>query len=274
MNYRHAFHAGNHADVLKHAVLCFALARLAAKDKPFAVIETHAGRGAYDLTGDAAQRTGEAAQGVAKVLEASDPPEALAPYLAAVRRFGAARYPGSPLLALDALRAGDRYRGCELHPEEFAALRAACGRDPRARLLQIDGYTGLRSLLPPPERRGLVLIDPPFEAADEFATLAPALIEAVRRWPSGGFLVWMPEKDARAVAAFEDELVSAAIPDMVAARLRVRADAEKGLAASRVLLVRPPHPFEAAFADALPWLARTLAQGEGAEAGLRRLTPE
>ena len=176
MNYRHAFHAGNFADVFKHAVLVRILLHLREKPAPFRVIDTHAGAGLYDLTGPEASRTGEWRQGIERVRAAPLAPEAaslLAPYLQAIAAFNPGerlvRYPGSPLLALRLMRAQDRLTACELEPSASAALERALAGDPRATAVAIDGWVALNAYLPPKERRGLVLIDPPFEQPDEFS---------------------------------------------------------------------------------------------------------
>jgi 23S rRNA (adenine2030-N6)-methyltransferase len=170
VNYRHAFHAGNFADVVKHTALAAILLHLRKKDKPFRVIDTHAGRGIYDLDSEAAQRTGEAAGGIARLadLAGASLPPALTTYLDIVRATGAAYYPGSPLIAAQLLRENDKLIAIEKHPEDEAVLAQTLARFKNAKSACADGYTRLAALLPPPERRGLVLIDPPFEAEDEF----------------------------------------------------------------------------------------------------------
>jgi 23S rRNA (adenine2030-N6)-methyltransferase len=202
MNYRHAFHAGSFADVLKHAVLTRALLHLGDKAAAFRVIDTHAGAGRYDLHGAEAKRTGEWQGGIGKLFD--DPPggEAgalLAPYLAVVRAENAAGklryYPGSPLIARALCRPQDRMIFCEREPGARKALVARLGRDPRAKISELDGWTGLKALLPPPERRGLVLVDPPFEEPDELARLLAGLAEAHRRFAGGTYLLWYAMKE-------------------------------------------------------------------------------
>ena len=206
MNYRHGYHAGNFADVLKHLALCELLRLLTAKDKKLFVLDTHAGAGGYDLGGELARRTGEAEAGIARLLAAprAGMPAAVARYLAAVsaydRKFGPAggalrRYPGSPRLVRAACAPGDRFVACELHPQEALALRREFAGDRAVEVRQADGYKALKALLPPVERRGLMLIDPPFEAADEFERLLRALRQGVRRFATGCYAVWYPIKD-------------------------------------------------------------------------------
>src|SRR5882757_3938862 len=213
MNYRHGYHAGNFADVLKHTALCELLRLLTAKDKKLFVLDSHAGAGGYDLGSGLARRTGEAEAGIARLIaspRAAMPP-AVARYLAAVaaydRKFGPAgggvrRYPGSPRLVRAALRPGDRFIACELQPAEALALKREFAGDRAVEVRQADGYKTLKAQLPPPERRGLVLIDPPFEAADEFERLARAVRHGLRRFATGCYAVWYPIKDAAAVAGF------------------------------------------------------------------------
>ncbi|HEY0232665.1 MAG TPA: 23S rRNA (adenine(2030)-N(6))-methyltransferase RlmJ, partial [Dokdonella sp.] len=201
MNYRHAFHAGNFADVFKHTILLELIDALEAKPGAFCYVDTHAGRGRYDLHSDEAMKTGEAAAGVQRLLAAPALPDALRRYVAQLRAFDAGsdedlrQYPGSPLLAQARMRGQDRAILCELQAEEAAALKSALRGDTRLAIHQRDGYAALKALLPPPQKRGLVLIDPPFEAqAAEFDTIAVALADALRRWPNAIYAIWYPIK--------------------------------------------------------------------------------
>lgn len=267
MNYRHAFHAGNHCDVLKHAALALILDRLAAKEKPFAVLDTHAGRGLYDLDSPEAARSGEHLGGILRLLDDRDPPAALGPYLAAVRRqnpFGGARwYPGSPSLIRDALRPGDTAKFCELHPEERAALDTAIGADPRIKIYDRDGYQAVRAFLPPRERRGLVLIDPPFEKPGEYDRLAGAVADGVKRWASGVFMIWRPIKDDAGYAAFLSVIRPLALDKTLVAGLAVAPKADDRLTGSGLFVINPPFGLADALAEALPYLARRLTAPAG-----------
>lgn len=276
MNYRHAFHAGNFADVLKHAVLALVLAHLTRKAAPFRVIDTHAGIGLYDLTGEEAQRTGEWREGIGRLLVpgASPPPmdiaQRLAPYLAAVRSFNPGdalvHYPGSPLISLTFMRADDRLIANELHPEDVAALRRAVGGDRRAKVLSLDGWTALKSLLPPKERRGVILIDPPFEKEGELARMARGLGEAVRRFETGVYLLWYPIKDPRAITPFHQQLGEQGLRDVLAVELLVRAPEDVSrLNGCGLVVANSPYTLGSDLERLLPWLAATLAQGPGAE---------
>jgi 23S rRNA (adenine2030-N6)-methyltransferase len=197
MNYRHAFHAGNHLDVFKHAALVFVLEWLLQKPQGFAVLDTHAGIGTYDLTCDEAQRTREYEDGAAKVV---GPGLASAPAYGALLRAmnpnGLVSYPGSPEIVRRLLRAQDRLIACELHPEDAATLKARYRGDPRIAVHHRDGYEAIGAFTPPKERRGLVLIDPPYEERDEGARLADALAAGLKKWPNGTFMAWYPIKDS------------------------------------------------------------------------------
>jgi 23S rRNA (adenine2030-N6)-methyltransferase len=250
LNYRHAYHAGNFADVLKHTALVAALLHLRKKDKPFRVIDSHAGRGLYALESAEALRTGEAAQGIARLAdlaEIPDLPPALATYLDGVRAEGRGNYPGSPRLAARLLRPGDGLVAIERHPVEAEALRASLAPFRNVRVLEDDGYARLPTLLPPAERRGLILIDPPYEAGDEFARAADALSNAHRRFATGIFMLWYPIKSAPAADAFCGEVFARGIQK--ALRLEISVGAEAGaekerLAASGLLVVNAPYGFE------------------------------
>lgn len=274
MNYDHAFHAGNFADIVKHAVLAAAVARMAERPGAFAVIDTHGGAGRHDLTGAAAQRTGEARAGALRLLQADGAPEALRPFLAALGPESGfpAQYPGSPLIALAGLRAQDRLVAVERNPRAAALLRDTLAGDRRAQAIADDGYRRLARLVPPPERRGLVLIDPAFEVADEFVQLARAVKDLHRRWEMGSVIAWYPQKQPAAAAALQGEVLTAGMREVHALHWRVRDDGtEGGLLAAGLLLVRPPFALLADIAAMMPWLMARLAQGPGAGFDFRRL---
>ncbi|HLM11420.1 MAG TPA: 23S rRNA (adenine(2030)-N(6))-methyltransferase RlmJ [Reyranella sp.] len=268
MNYRHGYHAGNFADVLKHTALCELLRLMTAKDKKLFVLDTHAGAGGYDLSGSQARRTGEAETGIVRLarLPRAGMPAAVVRYLAAVtaydRKFGPAggelrRYPGSPRLVRAAFRPGDRFIACELHPEEALLLKREFAGDRAVEVRQADGYKALKALLPPVERRGLVLIDPPFEMPDEYEHLLRALRQGVRRFATGCYAVWYPIKDV-AAAAFAADL--AAFKPLVL-ELRLDGVAPGKLAACGLAVINPPWRFEEAMREALPWIAAQLGSG-------------
>lgn len=266
MNYRHAFHAGNFTEVLKHMALCELLRLLTVKDKKLFVLDTHAGAGGYDLTSEQSARTREAEAGVLRLmaLPRTGMPGAVARYLAAVtaydRKFGPAsgglrRYPGSPRLVRAALRPGDRFIACELHPSDSLSLKREFAGDRAVEVRQADGYHAVKELLPPVERRGLLLIDPPFEAADEFDRLQRALRQALRRFATGCYAIWYPIKDETAVGEFV-----AGLAGLKALTMELWLDhAPPGkLAGCGLAVINPPWKFEEAMAEALPWVARAL----------------
>jgi len=276
MNYRHGYHAGNFADVLKHVALVELLRLLTAKDKKLFVLDSHAGAGGYDLAGDEARRTGEAEAGVVRLAKAdrAGVPAAVGRYLAAVsaydqkfgQKFGPSRgslrhYPGSPRLVRAGLRAGDRFIACELHPTAALALKREFAGDRAIEVRQADGYQALKALLPPHERRGLVLIDPPFEAANEFERLARVVQQALKRFATGCYAIWYPIKDAAA-----DEFISTLAPTkLLTLELRLAEPAEPGkLAACGLVVINPPWTFEETMREALPWIAQRLGRGVSA----------
>lgn len=269
MNYRHAFHAGNFGDVLKHLVLVELLSRLTAKDKPLFFLDTHAGRGRYDLASEEARRGGEAKGGVLRLAARGPLPPAAQRYVDAVRAAdpGNARdiryYPGSPRLAVDLLRPGDRAALCDLAPREAAALRAEFGGDRRVAVHERDGYEALGALLPPRERRGLVLVDPPYEAQErEFGSLTAALGRALARWPSGVYALWYPIKLPGPVQRFHDALCASGVERLLAVELCVHPrDSRAGLNGSGVAVINPPWQSDAALAEALPAVHEALAVG-------------
>lgn len=281
MNYRHAFHAGNFADVVKHAALAMCFERLNAKDKPWRFIDTHAGVGRYDLTADEAVRSPEWRDGVARVWEAigTARPEVVAamdPYVRVLRAMNPGRhiqsYPGSPMLAAELMRADDAIRLCELHAPTRALLEEAMGRDRRVKIEERDGYEALPAYLPPPERRGLVLIDPPFEEGTsarklDFERMALAARKAVRRWPGGTYVFWRPVKDVAAVRAFDADLAALLLEDaglpsekLIVADVWVRPVGPGPLSAAGVVIANPPFGVEDSLRIALPWLANLMDQ--------------
>jgi 23S rRNA (adenine2030-N6)-methyltransferase len=251
MNYRHAFHAGNFADVLKHAVLARILTHLGEKAAPFRVIDTHAGAGLYDLASEPATRTGEWRDGIGRLIDADLPDDIralLAPYLAAVRAAnpggGLRRYPGSPLIALGLMRPQDRLVACELEPGAAAALAAHLRRDTRARAVKIDGWVALNAYVPPKERRGVVLIDPPYEDKHDFVRLADALAAAQRKWATGIFLLWYPIKERsgpdRLAAALRRGAAAKTAPKILRAEVEWTPDASGRLSGAGLIVVNPP----------------------------------
>lgn len=285
MNYRHAYHAGNFADVLKHAVLAMAIERLKQKPAPFRIIDTHAGLGLYDLASEAAQKTEEWREGIGRLAgpDAVSPPadvaEMLAPYLDAVRAFNPGglleQYPGSPVLARHLLRTGDSLIANELHPQDSALLARHFARDRQTKVLALDGWMALKAMLPPKERRGLVLIDPPFEEAGELQRLESGLQEAVRRFATGVYMLWYPIKDEKQVARFHRRLAETGIAKLLRIDLLVRAARDPELLNGCGLVVlNPPYSLSAKLPVLGQYLAETLARGRGARCEVEWLTAE
>lgn len=272
MNYRHAFHAGNFADCFKHALLVWCIRAMQRKPKPIFFLDTHAGIGRYDLAGSEAARTGEWISGIARL--ARDPPPPLADYVALARALGEGAYPGSPELFCRLARPCDRVALVELHAEDAAALRSRYRG--RAQVHARDGYEALGALLPPPEKRALVLIDPPFEAPDEFARLFDALCVAEAKCPSAAVLAWYPIKDRAKPRAFHDRLRESGLGDLLAAELLLRTPTDAArLNGCGMVLKNPPFGFEAAAAPMLDALLSRLGSGEeGAAVRLDRLADE
>jgi 23S rRNA (adenine2030-N6)-methyltransferase len=266
MNYRHAFHAGNFADVHKHAVLARILDYLRQKPAAFRVIDSHAGAGRYDLGSSEAVRGGEWPDGIGRIFAADctrQPLRLLAPYLDAVRAFNPGGrlsvYPGSPLIVQNLLRPQDRLVACELEPAAAAALAAVLRGRPGAKAVAIDGWTAIGAYVPPKERRGLVLIDPPYEQADDFTRLTATLAAAQRKWPSGIYLLWYPIKTRDAPDALARRLIRLAVPKVLRCELTIAPPgAEAGLTGSGLIVVNPPFPLAGELKAMLPALCSLL----------------
>jgi 23S rRNA (adenine2030-N6)-methyltransferase len=272
MNYRHGFHAGNFADVFKHVLLTRLLIYLGRKDAPFRVIDTHAGEGAYDLSSEEAERSGEWRAGVARLAGAemdASLRDLLSAYLDAVGPLDEdgrpALYPGSPLIARRLMRRNDRAIFCELRPDAFETLQARFARDKSVKTILIDGYKGLSAFTPPKERRGLVLIDPPFEQRGEFRAMFEAFRDAHRKWPTGIYALWHPVKDIAETSAFHADLRASGVRRVLRLELSVAHPREgERLRRTGLIVINPPYIFEEEARAILPFLAERLAQGEGA----------
>ena len=286
MNYRHAYHAGNFADVVKHAAVTRLVEYLKLKDKAFRVIDTHAGIGLYDLSSQAAQKTGEWHGGIGRLLEAKLPPDAealLAPYLEAVMAENTdggpegviQSYPGSPLIVRRLLRPQDRLTAIELHPDDAGRLRSLFAGDFQVRTIELDGWLALGAHLPPKEKRGLVLVDPPFEEKGEFGRLVDGLVRAHRRWPGGIYALWYPIKDRAAVKEFRERLKEAGVPKILDVAFEIRAPSRDELFdGSGLVVVNPPFVFEKEMRVLLPALKSALAEDPKAKWSVEWLAGE
>ena len=270
MNYRHAFHAGGFVDVMKHITLARLIEYLKLKPAAFRVIDTHAGIGRYSLTGDEARRSPEWMDGIGKLLKAKLPARAaelVAPYLAAVESENQngtlARYPGSPLLARKLFRTQDRLSALELHPADYRKLRDLFEGDVQVRVTELDGWLALNAYVPPKEKRGLVLIDPPFEDAGEWERLVDGLRKAHRKWATGLYALWYPLKEPREVNGFVADLKATGITRMLRAELLVAPPVAGTLYGSGLILVNPPFTLEADLNIILPALAKALSERGG-----------
>ena len=275
--YRHAFHAGNHADVLKHIVLMLVLRHMNAKPKAYRFVDTHGGAGGYSLEGRYAQKKGEYERGIGRLWTRTDLPETVADYVALVRRFNPdgvlAQYPGSPALAQMLLRPHDQLRAFELHPTEQKILRATLAATPSAIAYNGDGFAGLKSQLPPSSRRAAVLIDPSYEGNADYGRVVATLREALERFAPGVYMVWYPQVSKLEAASLPKRLEALAPKGWVHARLSVQQpDAQGfGLAGSGMFVINPPHALAGQLQAVLPWLVDVLGQYDGAHFALDRL---
>ncbi|HPG88394.1 MAG TPA: 23S rRNA (adenine(2030)-N(6))-methyltransferase RlmJ [Hyphomicrobium sp.] len=277
MNYRHSYHAGNFADVLKHIILARVILYLKQKPQPFRVIDTHAGAGRYDLTGLEAGKTGEWHDGIGRLVGAELPTDAatlIAPYLDAVHSLNAdgqlTLYPGSPLIARHLMRDGDTLVANELHAEDATLLAAELKRAVSSKVMTLDAWIAIKALLPPPERRGIILIDPPFEKPDEFDRITEALTNGLQRFANGVYIIWYPLKDAAAANRMVEDVAALGCSKHLDVRLKIAAPfAGLGLTETGVLVLNPPYRLRAELQLILPALVACLAQDRFADFHLR-----
>jgi 23S rRNA (adenine2030-N6)-methyltransferase len=278
--YRHAFHAGNHADVLKHTVLALVLQHMNQKDKGWRYIDTHAGAGGYSLEGEYAKKRGEFELGIAKLLERNDLPEPLAELVTLVRAFNGGpritQYPGSPAIAQMLMRPQDQLRLFEMHPTDHKILASYLGEMPGIEVKLADGYGSLKSQLPPPTRRGVVLIDPPYEIKTDYARTLAALREALERFADAVVVIWLPQLQLLEAAQLPQRLKatadSAGKKGWLHAQLTVAQADERGfgMLGSSVFVANPPHTLFTALQPVLPFLVQALGQFDGARSALDR----
>ncbi len=286
MNYRHAYHAGNFADVVKHVILSRIVEYLKRKDQAFRVIDTHAGIGLYDLRGTEAGKTGEWVGGIRRVVDAIEKGEIspqtielLQPYLDAVRSVNKGNelkhYPGSPLLTRHMLRKQDRLSAIELHPQDAKKLAKLFDGDYQTRVIELDGWLSLGAHMPPKEKRGLVLVDPPFEIAGEFDRLVDGLVKAYKRFPGGTFALWYPVKDRKETERFTKRLRETKIPKIMKIELAIRAPSlEPRLDGTGMIVVNPPFTLESEMQILLPCLTKLLTEEKGSNFSMQWIRTE
>ncbi|WP_028115609.1 23S rRNA (adenine(2030)-N(6))-methyltransferase RlmJ [Ferrimonas senticii] len=278
LSYRHSYHAGNHADVLKHTVQALIIEALKAKDKPFVYHDSHSGAGRYDLQSDHAEKTGEFVDGIGR-LWGEDCPQALHPYLKAVKALnpnGNLRYyPGSPKLAALLLREQDRMVMTELHPTDFPLLKQEFARDRRAKIYKEDGYAQIKAAMPPQERRGVVLIDPPYELKTEYADMVKGVEQGHKRWATGTYAIWYPVVLRDNIDFVERRLKASGIRNILKIEMNVMADTyERGMTGSGMIVINPPWKLEQQMNELLPWLTEKMAQTDQANFVVEWIVPE
>ena len=282
LSYRHAFHAGNYADVLKHTVLIHVLEYLFQKDKSLRIIDTHAGAGFYKLTGAQATKTGEFKEGIGKLWALAQSgatiPAPLKAYLGLVSKFNSAHslqgYPGSPVIIQSLMREQDRLYAHELHPADAQYLKERLGHDKRIKISDEDGFAGMQALLPPPERRGLVLIDPSYEVKSDYQLVVKQVVQAHKRFATGTWAIWYPVVLRERMDEMEQALKKSGIKNIQLYELAIKADnPDYGMTASGMILINPPWTLWGAMEETLPWLVDQLG-GEGAGYRLEQLVSE
>lgn len=282
MNYRHVYHVGNIGDVLKHAVLARLILYFQKKDKAFRLIDTHAGIGRYDLGSEEAQKTGEWTQGIGKILEADlseRAQELLAPWLDVVKaenpNGGLTHYPGSPLLARKMLRKQDRLTVTELHPQDFKTLSELFAGDIQVKAIHLDAWLAMGSFLPPKEKRGLVIIDPPFEKTDEFELMTASILKGWKKWPIGTYAIWYPLKNEKAITRMHRAFEEAGIRDVLQLELKVaKSSLDSSMMGSAMTIINPPFTLKDEMRDLLPELCDILRTTEEAGWSVEQIIAE
>ncbi len=284
LSYRHIYHAGNFADVFKHVVLTQLLRMLQRKTTPMCYLDTHGGAGRYDLMAAPATRNAEYTTGILRLWSAPEVPDMIADYLSVVRACNPDSvpddsstlqyYPGSPRIARTLLRPQDRMIVCELHPTDVQRLREEFQDDKQVAIHHQDGYQGLKAFLPPKEKRGLVLIDPPYELKDEFQRLYDHLATAVARWPTGCFALWYPILADYPITRLHQQLCDSGIRKIMLCELNITRTASERMTGSGMVLVNPPWQLDTQLNTVLPWLSRCLARDASGDWAVRWLVPE
>lgn len=276
LSYRHSYHAGNHADVLKHIVLTLCIESLKEKEKPFLYLDTHSGAGRYLLRSEHAEKTGEYLSGINLLWQQSNIPELLNTYISVLRRYNPFEeikyYPGSPLIAKQLLREQDKLNLTELHPTDYPLLKQEFSKDKRTKVLREDGFSQLKSKLPPLSRRGIILIDPSYEIKDDYQKIPAALFEAYKRFATGVYLIWYPVVSRTQTQKMIDNIVNLGIKRISQFELGIKPDNnQKGMTASGMIVINPPWKLHEQMHTILPWLKTTLDVGKTGNFIIREL---
>ena len=279
LSYRHSYHAGNHADVLKHIVLTLCINSLKEKEKPFLYLDTHSGAGRYLLQSEHSEKTGEYLSGINLIWQQSETPELLNTYLSVLKRYNPfdnlKYYLGSPLIAKQLLREQDKINLTELHPTDYPLLRQEFCKDKRARVLREDGFSQLKSKLPPESRRGIVLIDPSYEIKDDYQKIPKALLEAYKRFATGIYLIWYPVVSRTQTQKMIDEIVNLGIKKVSQFEFAIKPDNnQKGMTASGMIVINPPWKLQQQMQTIMPWLKNTLDTEKTGNYLIKELVPE
>ena len=279
LSYRHSYHAGNHADVLKHIVLTLCINSLKEKEKPFLYLDTHSGAGRYLLQSEHAEKTGEYLSGINLIWQQSETPELLNTYLSVLKRYNPfdklKYYLGSPLIAKQLLREQDKINLTELHPTDYPLLRQEFSKDKRAKVLREDGFAQLKSKLPPESRRGIVLIDPSYEIKDDYQKIPKALLEAYKRFATGIYLIWYPVVSRTQTQKMIDEIVNLGIKKISQFEFAIKPDNnQKGMTASGMIVINPPWKLQQQMQTIMPWLKNTLDTEKTGNYLIKELVPE
>lgn len=259
LSYRHSYHAGNHADVLKHVVLSLVIDAFKEKEKPFLYLDTHSGAGRYLLQSEHAEKTGEYIDGISKIWQSNDIPESLASYFSVLRYYNRNEklkyYSGSPLIAKNLLREQDKLIMSELHSSDYPLLRQEFNKDKRAKVLREDGFQQLKSKLPPESRRGLILIDPSYEIKTDYQLVAKNLVEGYKRFATGSYLIWYPVVSRTQTQRMISSIIATGIRRILQIELSVRPDnTQKGMTASGMIVINPPWKLQTQMQNIMPWL--------------------
>lgn len=270
LSYRHAFHAGNHADVLKHYVLHAVLAYFNQKDKPYWVIDTHAGAGMYQLNSEFASKNAEYSTGIARLLNATNRPTSVDDYVQTIMSFNQPAtllaYPGSPMIAAHQVRTGDKLRLFELHPSDFKLLSENIPPSRQTQVEMLDGFKGIKACLPPPTKRAVVLIDPPYEVKDDYQHVVHCIQDSLKRFSTGTYLIWYPLLQRTEPEHMVQQLHTLGIQNWLDVRLTVQQPSTEGygMHGSGMFIINPPWTLPALLNESLPWLAQQLALDDGA----------